>query len=64
VEIDAVEVYARKMRLLLEDLSELNPRTDPRETNAWRRVLKFVADNPMPPATAGDRDGQRSYGTG
>ncbi len=50
------------LRMLLEDLRNVCTVEVVHGTEAGRRANKFITDNPLPPATAGDRDGDRSYG--
>ncbi len=52
----------RALRMLLEDLVNVGHSSDLQGTQAWKRVVKFVEENPLPPADSADRDGQRSYG--
>jgi hypothetical protein len=51
-------------RYLLEELRDICPTDVIHGTEIGRRVNKVIADNPLPPADAANRDGQRSYGTG
>lgn len=48
-------------RVILIDLVDALG-SDARLLEPGRRAAAFVASHPLPPATAGDRDGQRSYG--
>lgn len=58
---EAAERTINGLRMLLEDLLGVCP-DDVFETPSGQRARKFVEDNPLPPATGADRDGQRSYG--
>lgn len=50
------------LRMLLEDLVAACPEDLLATSPSGQRANKFVTDNPLPPADAADRDGQRSYG--
>lgn len=61
---EKIEQFGNSARLLLEELRDICPDDVINETEIGRRVSRFLEENPMPPATSADRDGQRSYGTG
>lgn len=52
------------LRMLLEELRDVCSMDLLEGIFAGRRVCKFIADNPLPPADSADRDGGRSYGGG
>ena len=58
------ERFAQSVRLLLEQLRDECSVEVITGTAIGRKVNQFLADNPLPAATAADRDGQRSYGGG
>jgi hypothetical protein len=60
--MEETERFSQKVRLLLEELRDVCPVEVTHNTEAGRRANKFIVENPLPPATSGDRDGQRSYG--
>jgi hypothetical protein len=60
--IDEAERTIRCLRMLLEDLRNVCPVEVTHKTDAGRRANKFISENPLPPADAADREGQRSYG--
>lgn len=62
-EVEEAEDRTRKLRLFLEDLVNITP-GKVEDSDVWQRVLEFCEKNPLPPATAADRDGERSYGGG
>lgn len=61
-EIEAADKTISGLRLLLHDLVDSYPNGLPMSSEAWRRVVRFVNENPLPPADSADRDGQHSYG--
>jgi hypothetical protein len=50
------------LRRLLFGLRDICPTDAMEENDRGRDVLEYCEANPWPPATASDRDGQRSYG--
>lgn len=61
--IENAERTSNRLRLMLRDLLGICPVETVHGTEAGRNALEYLAKNPLPPATAADRDGQRSYGT-
>ena len=60
--VEDAERFSSRLRLLLEELRDACPAEVIHGTEVGRRVNKVIAENPLPPATSADRDGQRSYG--
>jgi hypothetical protein len=60
-DIEGIERLNQSMRMMLEELLGECPVELVHETAIGRRVQKLISDHPLPTATAGDRDGQRSY---
>jgi predicted transcriptional regulator len=59
---EEAERATRTVRWLLEELRNVCPTEIIHETEIGRRVNKFIAENPLPPADSCDREGERSYG--
>ena len=60
--VEAAERFGRTLRLLLGELRDAYPVELIHGSEIGRRVDKFIAENPLPPADSADREGQRSYG--
>lgn len=58
---DDMELKFWQARSLLDELVYT---ADPNSSGVVDRVTAFLEANPLPPATAADRDGERSYGGG
>ena len=61
--VDETEERLHSVRYLLEELLMVCDPQTVADTEAGRKAQKYIVDNPLPPATSADRDGQRSYGT-
>lgn len=60
-EIRQIEGQYYRVRLLLEELCSICP-NDILAKGCGRRAAEFIEAHPLPPTTAADRDGGRSYG--
>ena len=62
--IDETERRLNRVRMLLAELIEVCPTAAVFSTRAGKNAFDYLQANPLPPATAGERDGGRSYGNG
>ena len=60
-EVQEAERTINRLRTLLEELHDACS-LEIHHTDIGRRVSKYIADNPLSPATCSERDGGRSYG--
>lgn len=60
-EIRQIESQYYRVRMLLDELCGICP-SDILAKGSGRRAAEFIAAHPMAPATAADREGERSYG--
>lgn len=62
-EYQQLEQMYDKVRYMLEELRDVCcPVEAMFKTEIGRQVQSFIKENPLPPATDANRDGQRSYG--
>lgn len=62
--LDEQERKTHRIHHLLSELVDQFPDLPLLSRPTGRAAVKFLEDNPLPPATAADRDGGRSYGSG
>lgn len=61
-DVDDAERTIDGLRMLLADLVDVCPLDVIQTTEAGKRAARFIEKNPLPPATAAERDGCRGYG--